>query len=508
MDGNRAILHALPVPALVVGTDGTVLACNPAGAACFGENGASVVGKNFNELDLSIRDHAVRDAFARAGGTGEAQHVLSLAADRRWWKLHFGVLLGRQEDAAIIVTAESLPTEGDWADEVRRLREELNERLHELHAARRTDEERKNFLAMLAHELRNPLAAVASAVRILRARRVAREDGLAAQALRVAERQIRNQTRMLEDLLAASRVVLGKIDLRRQVLDLSGVVRQATEGVNDALRMRAQHLELALPPEPVWVEGDETRLEQIFANLLGNAVKFTPPGGQIRVTVEARGEWADIRVRDDGIGIEPDLLGKIFDLFTQGDTSTSRSAGGLGVGLTLAQRLAEMHGGTIVVRSGGRGHGSEFEVTLPRAVGSRETATTSAETPTASAETPPRAGRSILVVDDNRDAREMLRTLLELEGHRVETASDGRQAVKLAVEGAPEVALVDIGLPGMDGYEVARQIRRRLGDAITLVALTGYGDEEAQRLAREAGFGEHFVKPVDVDRLTRFLSAA
>jgi signal transduction histidine kinase len=504
VDGNLAILHALPVPALIVGIDGTVLDCNDDGARWFGGNGSQPIGRKFNDLALPSRDPGLVSALGRAADTGNTQEVLLRPSDpRRACRVRIGILRDPEAVAGFIVTAEVGPMATERSDEVRRLKDELRERLHELNAARRTDEERKHFLAMLAHELRSPLAALAGAVKVLRARRVGNGDVLATQALRVAERQIAHQTRMLEDLLVASRVVLGKILLRREVLELTDVVRQATESVSDDVRTRAQDLQLSLPSEPMWVEADETRLDQIFTNLLGNAVKFTGPGGRIAVAVENEGDAAVIRVCDDGIGMEPEVLDKVFDLFTQADTSASRAAGGLGIGLSLARHLVEMHGGTIAARSMGRGHGSEFEVRLPRAVG-RPSATPAVPSP----ESSPPSPRKILVVDDNRDAREMLRALLELHGHRVETASDGRQAVKLAVERLPDVALIDIGLPGMDGYEVARQIRHRVGPAIRLMALTGYGDEEAQRLTREAGFSQHFVKPVDVDRLARLIAAA
>jgi CheY-like chemotaxis protein/nitrogen-specific signal transduction histidine kinase len=362
----------------------------------------------------------------------------------------------------------------------------------------RTDEERNRFLAMLAHELRNPLAAIKHALHLLRRRRVTDGDPTAEQALRIAERQAQSQARLLDDLLDASRLVLGKIALRLEPTDLVTIVRQATDAAQIALQSRAQMLRMQVPDHAAVAMADPVRLEQIVSNLLGNAIKYTAPGGEITVAVSVEAQTARLTVTDTGIGIEPELLAHVFDLFRQGDASRARPGGGLGIGLTVVRHLVELHGGTIEARSAGRGRGSTFVMSLPRA-----DAVTVATPETAAA--PRMRPRRILLVDDNRDARDLLRTTLELDGHRVHEAADGVNAVRLAVAWAPEIALVDIGLPGMDGYELARRIRKRLGKAVRLIALTGYGDAEARRLAVDAGFDDYLVKPVDPDTLADML---
>src|SRR5207249_3010558 len=370
-----------------------------------------------------------------------------------------------------------------WADELQTLNEQLqlaNEtlqtQLQEVHAARRADDERNQFLAMLAHELRNPLAGIASASYVLRQRLETGGDRTVEQALRVVDRQVKHQARLLDDLLDVSRMVLGKIALRLESVDLVVIVRQAIEAASFGIHSRAQALRVELPDEPVVVTGDAIRLEQIVTNLLGNAVKYTPAAGRIDLRLSTADETAVLKVSDSGMGIEPELLDKIFELFTQGDVTRARAAGGLGIGLTIARALVELHGGTITARSAGRDRGATFEVRLPR----RQAP---ASAPPVAEPEPARAARRILVVDDNRDVRELLRVVLELHGHRVQEAIDGVQAVKLAVEWVPDIALIDIGLPEIDGYEVARRIRRRLGASVRLFALTGYGDAEAHRLA-------------------------
>jgi len=249
------------------------------------------------------------------------------------------------------------------------------------------------------------------------------------------------------------------------------------------------------------VLGDPVRLEQVVANLLSNAVKYTLPGGSIGVTLVPTPDTVSVTVTDTGIGMDATLLEHAFDLFTQGDATHSRAAGGVGIGLTVVRHLVALHGGTIEARSRGRGHGSAFEIRLPRC--DRPAPAVLEPTPRSAPQS-----RRILVVDDNRDARQLLRTILELDGHEVQDTGDATTAVRLAVEWTPDVALIDIGLPDIDGYEVARRIRKRLGGAVRLIALTGYGEAEARRLAADAGFDEHVVKPADPDRLSELIAGA
>jgi CheY-like chemotaxis protein len=314
-------------------------------------------------------------------------------------------------------------------------------------------------------------------------------------------RQAQHLTRLVDDLLDVSRITRGKIALAIEAVDLGAVIGRAVEMVRPLIDARRQELTVLLPSEPVGLQGDPVRLPQVVANLLNNASKYTPEGGHIGVATERRSRAVDIRVRDDGMGIPAEMLPCIFDLFVQADRSLDRSHGGLGVGLTLVRRLAEMHGGTVTASSAGPGRGSEFVVSLPTAdtisAAPRGTAGESAEDSGA---------RRILVVDDNRDAAESLAVMLRLMGHGVETAHSGPAALALAPALAPDVVLLDIGLPGMDGYEVARRLRAAGEPQPVLIAVTGYGQEEDRRRSREAGCDHHLVKPVDHEDLERVIT--
>jgi PAS domain S-box-containing protein len=351
------------------------------------------------------------------------------------------------------------------------------------------------FMAMLAHELRNPLGAISSAVQVLEA--LEHADPRVAQAHGVIGRQAGHLARLLDDLLDLGRAITGKIALHRQRLDLAGLIERSMAEFDAAGRNRV----LDVSTTPVWVEADPVRVEQILGNLVGNAVKYTQPGGRIRVTLEGDADEAVLTVEDDGLGISDDLMPRIFDLFVQGDRTIDRSQGGLGLGLTLVQRLVELHGGSITAASGGAGHGSAFTVRLPRAHGS-DHAAAAADAAAAAPSSPCR----VLVVEDNPDVRTMLQAALELEGHEVIAAEDGRQALARMEAEHADVALVDLGLPGMDGYELARRLRQgRPG--IPLVALSGYGLPEDRERSKRAGFNHHLVKPADPAVLGRIISS-
>jgi two-component system, chemotaxis family, CheB/CheR fusion protein len=382
-----------------------------------------------------------------------------------------------------------------------------------LEADRRKDE----FLAMLAHELRNPLAPILGSIEFLRRARsldVAETPAPTApllgdrvdHALDVLQRQVNQMVRLVDDLLDAGRISRGKIDLRRERVELSSAIGHAAEAIRTASEQRGQQLTVTLPADPVYLNADPIRLTQIVGNLLNNACKFTDDGGRIWLTAERASDGLApqvvIRVRDTGVGIAPDRLESIFDMFTQVDTSLERSSTGLGIGLTLVKTLAELHGGTVEARSAGLGHGSEFVVRLPAMV---ETDTPAPQPTTiAPAATP----ACILVVDDNHDAAESLAMLLKLNGHDTHTAHDGLAAVEAAAALRPDVILLDIGLPGLNGYEVARRIRdQRGGDGRPfLVALTGWGQDEDRRRSKEAGFDAHVVKPVNHVALGQLLT--
>jgi signal transduction histidine kinase len=356
--------------------------------------------------------------------------------------------------------------------------------------------ERDRFLAMLGHELRNPLAAVVNTVELLRSD--GHENGNSEEYREIIARQSRQLARLVDDLLDVSRVSAGKIALQSRTLDLVGVVRQCYDLI--LCEGRSGHLcTFEAPDGAVPVYGDAARLEQIASNLLTNALKYTPVDGQIRVEVRAERPWAVLRVSDTGIGISREDLPHVFELFVQADKSLDRSQGGLGLGLTLVKSLVGLHGGEVEAESGGPGQGSTFTVRLPLQEAMADVAAP------APAPADPSCCR-ILVVEDNPDNRRILQRLLEIWGYETHVAADGPEGVAAAGALRPDVALIDIGLPGLDGYQVARQIRHGLGSAIHLVALTGYGQPEDRRRAAEAGFDEHLVKPVEPDRLRQLLS--
>jgi signal transduction histidine kinase len=382
---------------------------------------------------------------------------------------------------------------------VERRTAELRQRAEELAAA---DRRKDQFLAMLAHELRNPLAPIRNALQV--ARLSGSEDPKLAWAGDVIERQVQQLTRLVEDLLDVSRLNQGKARLRKEAVDLTAVVNQAVETSRPLLEARRHTLSVTLPPRPLRVQADPARLAQVLCNLLNNAAKYTEPGEQVWLTVGPEDDEAVLRVEDTGIGIPEEMLPRVFDLFTQVDSSQARAQGGLGIGLTLVRSLVEMHGGTVEARSDGPGRGSEFVVRLPILVAEPDTIS---DCQAKDAEDPPDTCRRILVVDDSRDAAESLAILLRLTGHDVRTAHDGPEALEAARSFEPEVVLLDIGLPGMSGYEVARRLREQAGtDPPHLVALTGYSQEEDRQRSREAGFDLHLVKPVDPSALRDLLS--
>ena len=372
---------------------------------------------------------------------------------------------------------------------------ELQTRLSELRDALEASRHKDDFLAMLAHELRNPLAPILSAMQVIR--RHPDNFDVVQRAREVVERQVRHQAQLLDDLLDVSRITRGLIKLRKTAIDARTAVAAAVEATRPVIDARTHTLAVILPDEPLRLEADPTRLTQMITNLLDNAAKYTNPGGHIEISARHDGGHVVVRVSDTGIGIPLDMQARIFELFTQGDVPIARPLGGLGLGLSLVRSLAKLHGGTIEVTSEGPDRGSEFTIRLPAGKaedgGGTETASTG-------------AARHVLVIEDNADAREMLRMALELDGHRVETAADGVSGVDAALRTTPDLVLVDIGLPGLDGYAVARRLRAALGHRVTLVALTGYGQSEDRRRTSEAGFDAHLVKPVDPDVLSRALT--
>jgi two-component system CheB/CheR fusion protein len=362
-------------------------------------------------------------------------------------------------------------------------------------ALEESDRRKNQFLAMLSHELRNPLAPIRNSLYILDRSDPGGEQARRAQM--IIDRQVGHLTRLVDDLLDVTRISRGKIRLQREPLDLCDVVRRAVEDYRQVFALSHVELELDLPARPLWINADRTRIAQVIGNLLSNSVKFTPVGGKASVSVDgdARCEQATLRVRDTGTGIAPEMLPRVFEAFMQADTTLDRSRGGLGLGLAMVKGLVEMHGGTASVASDGPGTGTEFTVRLPLAAAQVPVAVPARRSPSG-------GPRRILVIEDNADAAESLREVLELGEHTVEVAFSGAEGIAKARSFRPEVVLCDIGLPAMDGYEVARVMRADpLLRSTKLVALTGYAAAEDVAMARDAGFDAHLAKPPSMEKL-------
>ena len=436
---------------------------------------------------------AVALAIVLTSGRRIVRPIVSLAAAAR--------SIGSGDRAIDIVPGEvdevtDVATALRDADVAVRERQSLIQR--ERDAMQAADRAKDEFIAALSHELRNPLAAMSAASHILR---VAEPSAVAATDARgVIERQTRHMSRMIEDLLDVSRIIMGKAKLTLERVDLTQLVAHAIAAWTAAGRFGGRSTAVEL--DSAWVTADRTRVEQILSNLLDNAVKFTPPDARITVSVARDGEAGVLTVADDGPGIAPALGARVFDLFVQAEQGMGRVRGGIGVGLTLVKRLAELQRGSVTVASAREGQGAAFTVRLPAAAAPTFAAD---DEP---AETRNAAPRRILIVEDNRDARDMLRQVLEMNGHEVIEAADGASGMALAVERRPDVALVDIGLPDISGYDVARRIRTELDGAITLVALTGYGQPEDRQRSLAAGFDVHLVKPITLERLEEAIGRA
>jgi signal transduction histidine kinase/ActR/RegA family two-component response regulator len=390
-------------------------------------------------------------------------------------------------------TAGVLVTAFDVSEQVL-AREEMNTLRAAAENANRTKDE---FLAMLGHELRNPLSPIVSAMQLMRLR------GSASTELDILERQVGHLTRLVDDLLDVSRITRGKIELRRQPMELAEVVVRALEMAADLLEQRGHRIDLAhVPRQGCRVEADAQRLAQVVSNLLTNAAKYSEPGSRITLRAERAGERVRLSVRDEGVGIAPQMIDRVFDLFVQQPQTLARSQGGLGLGLAIVRNIVELHGGRVTVKSAGVGMGSEFVVELPAAPGAGLAAP--AALPIIARQGAP---RRVLIVDDNVDAAASLGRALAHLGHEVQTAHDAPTALRLARSLRPEVALLDIGLPVMDGYELGSRLREAqpAGEPLYLFAISGYGLDSDRRRSAGAGFHHHFVKPVDVAQLVRLI---
>jgi PAS domain S-box-containing protein len=477
------------------GDSGRITDANPYISRLLGYTRAEFLGKELWEIGLFRDIEASRLAYNELKRTGyiRYEHLPLHTKDGRKAEVEF-VSNVYDVDGETVIQCNIR----DITDRSRLERQTQEQAVALAEISRRKDE----FLAMLSHELRNPLSSILNAVYLLRLQKD--EDLIQQQARNIIERQVGHLARLVDDLLEISRITVGSIQLRQERLDLRGIVDRAVETVRPLVDRRKHELLVTLPPEPVWLLADPTRLEQVIGNLLNNAVKYTEEGGCIWLTLEQEGETVLLRVRDTGIGIAPDLLPHIFDLFTQADRASDRSQGGLGIGLTLVEKLVGMHGGTVQAFSAGLGLGSEFTIRLPLAA-PRFKPNPGASIPDNSdiIASPSR----VLVVDDNLDAAESMATWLQLAGHDVQTAYGGPAALEAAVAFRPTIVLLDIGLPGMDGHEVARLLRKTPGlDNAWLIALTGYGRKADIQLSEDAGFDHHLVKPADPQMLRTLLA--
>ena len=395
-------------------------------------------------------------------------------------------------------SGEFLGFVGTSADITERKRAERKVRESEV-ALREADRKKDEFLAVLAHELRNPLAPIRNAVHIMRAPGMGQAE--LAEARDIIDRQVKQLVRLVDDLLDISRITVGRMALQQAVLDLRAVADDALLMSGPLLDEAEHEVTVHLPPQPVWVRGDGVRLAQVISNLLNNAARYTPPGGSVSLRVTEEGADALVLVEDTGVGLSPGVLERIFEPFVQAEGGASRAAGGLGIGLALSRSLTQLHGGTIKATSPGPGHGSCFVVRLPSAQQERPRAVAPKAAPAASG----RPSR-LLIVDDNQDSARSQAKMLRLLGHEVEAAFEGGEALRQVAAFRPDVVLLDLGLPGIDGYEVARRIRAMPeGREVLLVAQTGWGQDEDRRRTAAAGFDAHLVKPVELDALLRLL---
>jgi signal transduction histidine kinase/ActR/RegA family two-component response regulator len=500
------------------------------------DEGYCIIEVIFDERDKPVdwRYLKVNPAFAKLTGLSDAvgKRMRELAPDHEacWFETFGQVVLSGE---AVRFVSEAKALKHRWFDSyafkvdgpdsrkvavlftnITEKRRNEQQALEHAQALADLDRRKDEFLAMLSHELRNPMAAISSAVHLLRLQK--NGDPVHQHAHAVIERQVGQLTHLVDDLLEVSRISTGRVQLRRDQLDLRGIVVRAVETVQSLIDQHAHTLTVAMPTEPIWLHADAARLEQALVNLLTNAAKYTDNGGRIDLSVdqEVGGlvPMAVIKVRDSGIGIAPEVLPHVFDLFAQAERTLARSQGGLGIGLCLVRRLVELHGGTVMVVSV-LGQGSEFVVRLPLlpglaapAIAASRAAQPAVPVFSTSSERPAGKGCRVLVVDDNVDAAQSLAVLLEMSGHAIELAYDGEAALEAAIHHRPELVLLDIGLPGLDGYQVAQRIRRQSSLKNTvLVALTGYGAAADRQRSQQAGFDYHLVKPANLDEIEEIL---
>ena len=456
---------------------------NERAAAILGRTRAELIGNNVWEMFPATKESEVYGAFHQAMVTQQPAHIEapSKVSQGKWFEVH-----AYPAPERLSVYVRDITERKKAAEDRERLLAELGE------TNRRKDE----FLAMLSHELRNPLAPIANALEVLH--RSGHDEPELRSTTDVISRQVHDLARLIDDLLDASRITSGKVRLQTETVELSGIISRAIETTRPLTEARKHRLTVSLPTEPVWLKADPTRLAQVFSNLLNNAAKYTPEGGDISLTAEREGNEIVVGIQDTGVGIPAEVLPHVFDMFTQADRSLDRAQGGLGIGLTLARKIVQVHGGAVQAYSDGANKGSKFVVRIPII---SEPAFRKAEIGYVNL-APAVRPRRILVVDDNADSTETMSILLKLSGHEVDVAGDGESALEAAGKFQPDIILLDVGLPGMHGYQVAQRLRSQPENKnVVIVALTGYGQEQDRQRAIEAGFDYHFVKPVDFTKL-------
>jgi PAS domain S-box-containing protein len=495
---KAAILETAMDCIITIDEDSRIVEFNPAAEKTFGYRKEQILGQPMPELIMPV---AQRDSYYRGlkryRETGEGPvlrrriEMTAVRADGSEFPIELSIVPHGSKAKPLFTAYLRDITERKLAEE--KLQSAMVREQERAEQLREADRRKDEFLAMLAHELRNPLAAVSNSLRICRTANV---DGDVLQwAQDVMQRQVELLTRLIDDLLDVSRITRGKINLRKEVQPLEVVIERAVEAARPQFDAKGQELHVAIPGGPLWIDADPARIEQILGNLLTNASRYTPEGGRIELEAGREDSEAVVQVTDNGMGITAEMLPHLFDPFAQADSSLDRAHGGLGIGLTLVRALAEMHGGSATAASEGVGRGSQFTVRLPMTDGALPAIEDSPQRPASNSS-------RVLVVDDNHDAALTMAEVLKFDGHETHVVQNGIDALDAFDTFKPDIVLLDIGLPEMNGYEVAVEVRRRQGGVATmLIAVTGYGQSDDRQRSKAAGFDHHLVKPVDISEL-------